>query len=556
MIARGRAGDIGCKLANTADAPALPECARVRFPMAAPTRNKTEWLNPPAEEEGLRRYVETIRERFWLVALAVVVTTLIAIVYVLTAPKTYEATADLLVTPVSSEDPTLISLPLIRESVDPTRDVETAALLVTNTDVAELVKQTLGLDESARSLLDKVEAEPVAQSNFVAVTATEDSPESAQELANAFANATVEDRTEELHTQVRERIDAVGANLGSAELTQLETLSAAPTPDIRVETEADLPTGQASPRPLLSIAGGIIAGIVLGVAGAFASQVLDPRLRRESQLRRLYRLPILARIPREPGRRTKPLAPRNLSAAGAEAYRALRVTLASARGGELGKTILVTGPSPGEGKSTTAINLASSLALAGKRVILIEADLHRPSIGSSLGLSAEHGGVVSVLIENTKLEDALISSPTYGSNLQILVADYEGGWIAELFSIPAAEQMLQDARRLADYVVIDSPPLNQVVDSLPLAQRADDVLIVVRLGKTPLDKMQQLAEMLAENGIRPAGFTVVGTRRPKRSEYHYYAGRGRVGGGDGGVDGGGRSGDGERRRVVSDAERS
>ena len=86
--------------------------------MAAPTRNKTEWLNPPAEEEGLRRYVETIRERFWLVALAVVITTLIAIVYVLTAPKTYEATADLLVTPVSSEDPTLISLPLIRESVD------------------------------------------------------------------------------------------------------------------------------------------------------------------------------------------------------------------------------------------------------------------------------------------------------------------------------------------------------------------------------------------------------------------------------------------------------
>ena len=496
--------------------------------MPAPTRKQTEWLNPPTEEAGLRRYVETIRERIWLVVLAVAITTTIAVLYVLTAPKTYEATADLLVTPVSSEDPTLTSLPLIRESVDPTRDVETAALLVTNTDVAEIVKERLDLDESARSLLDKVEAEPVAQSNFVAVKATEDSPESAQELANTFADATVSDRTEELHTQVRARIDAVGDSLSIAELSQLETLSAAPTPDIRLETEADLPESQASPRPLLSIAGGILAGIVLGIVGAFASQVLDPRLRRESQLRRLYRLPILARIPREPGRRGKPLSPRNLSAAAAEAYRALRVTLASASGGELGKTILVTGPSPGEGKSTTAINLASSLALSGKRVILIEADLHRPSVGSSLGLEAEHGGVVSVLIEHTNLEDALISSPTYGSDLQILVADYEGGWIAELFSIPAAEQMLRDARSLADYVVIDCPPLNQVVDSLPLAQRADDVLIVVRLGKTPLDKMQQLAELLGENGIRPAGFTVVGTRRPKRSEYHYY---GRTGGG-------------------------
>ena len=538
--------------------------------MPAPTRKQTEWLNPPTEEAGLRRYVETIRERIWFVVLAVAITTTIAVLYVLTAPKTYEATADLLVTPVSSEDPTLTSLPLIRESVDPTRDVETAALLVTNTDVAEIVKERLALDESTRSLLDKVEAEPVAQSNFVAVKATEDSPESAQELANTFADATVSDRTEELHTQVRARIDAVGDSLSIAELSQLETLSAAPTPDIRLETEADLPESQASPRPLLSIAGGILAGIVLGIVGAFASQVLDPRLRRESQLRRLYRLPILARIPREPGRRGKPLSPRNLSAAAAEAYRALRVTLASASGGELGKTILVTGPSPGEGKSTTAINLASSLALSGKRVILIEADLHRPSVGSSLGLEAEHGGVVSVLIEHTNLEDALISSPTYGSDLQILVADYEGGWIAELFSIPAAEQMLRDARSLADYVVIDCPPLNQVVDSLPLAQRADDVLIVVRLGKTPLDKMQQLAELLGENGIRPAGFTVVGTRRPKRSEYHYY---GRTGGGGEigaraaagaraagarAAGGGGATGDdaGKRRRVVSDADRS
>ena len=92
--------------------------------------------------------VETIRERIWLVVLAVAITTTIAVLYVLTAPKTCEATDDLLVTPVSSEDPTLTSSPLIRESVDPTRDVETAALLVTNTDVAEIVKERLALDES------------------------------------------------------------------------------------------------------------------------------------------------------------------------------------------------------------------------------------------------------------------------------------------------------------------------------------------------------------------------------------------------------------------------
>ena len=82
--------------------------------------------------------------------------------------------------------------------------------------------------------------------------------------------------------------------------------------------------------------------------------------------------------------------------------------------------------------------------------------------------------------------------------------------------------MIDEARELADYVIIDSPPLNEVVDSLPLARRADEVLIVVRVGKTRLAKIAQLGELLAENGITPVGFAVVGTPRPSRNEYHYY----------------------------------
>jgi capsular exopolysaccharide synthesis family protein len=488
--------------------------------------NTAEWLQPPVEEEGLRRYVETIRERLGLVLVTILITTGAAIVYVVNAPKTYEATADLLVTPVSGEDPTLTSLPLIRESVDPTRDVETASLLVTNTDVAERVRAKIASEKTAQALLGDVTAEPVAQSNFVAVTAKAGSPEEAQEVANAFATETVADRTEELHEAVTDRLASL-TSLPATEQAQLETLAAAPTPDLRLETEADVPASQSSPRPLLSVAGGILAGLVLGIAGAFASQVLDPRLRRETQLRRLYDLPILARVPLESGKKGTPLSPRELSPVGAEAYRTLRSTLSV--NGTGGGTILVTGPSPGEGKSTTAINLASSLALAGKRVIMIEADLRRPSLGDALGITSERGGVVSVLIENTKLEDALVASPTYGNNLRVLAADYEGGWIAELFSIPAAERMIDDARRLADYVIIDSPPLNEVVDSLPLARRADEVLIVVRLGKTRMDKISQLAELLAENRIRPIGFAVIGTPRPSRGEYHYYAGAGQNG---------------------------
>jgi Mrp family chromosome partitioning ATPase len=130
--------------------------------------------------------------------------------------------------------------------------------------------------------------------------------------------------------------------------------------------------------------------------------------------------------------------------------------------------------------------------------------------------------VVSVLIEKTELQAALMSSPTYGQNLQVLAADFSGGWIAELFSTPAAQQLINDARRLADFVIIDSPPLTQVVDALPLARKCDEVLIVTRIGKTRLDQLSRLAELLADNDIIPTGFTVTGTTHRGREDYHYY----------------------------------
>jgi non-specific protein-tyrosine kinase len=323
-------------------------------PEQIPDKN-AEWLQPPVEEEGLRRYVETIRERLPLVILAVLVTTGFAIAYVLTAAKTYEAQANLLITPVGADDPVVRSLPVIVESVDPTRDVETAAQFVATTDVAERVKEELDRSESPRDLAFKVTSEPVAQSNIVAITSTGDSPEAARDLANAFAGAVIEERTVQVHEAIDTILPPLEAQLESssdpavretigAQVAQLEALRAAPDPSMRVQTEADLPTTQASPRPVLSVAAGIVAGLVLGIAGAFASQALDPRLRREAQLRRLYRLPILARIPRESGRaRRSPLGPRRLSQVGSEAYRMLRSTLDASRPNGGGSRVILVG---------------------------------------------------------------------------------------------------------------------------------------------------------------------------------------------------------------------
>ncbi len=503
--------------------------------------NSASWLRPSVEESPLQRYVQTLRERKWLIIASVIVCTALAAAYVVTATKKYQAEADILVTPVQSADTALNGLGLIQASSDPTRDVETASRLITTTDVARRVKQDLKDSRTPRELLDQIQVAPVAQSNIVAITAEEPSPESAQKLANAFGDAAVEVRTAAFHDALDKAIadlkTRVPANPTAAQtsdptslasqLSRLQALRGANDPTMRVEALADLPTDPVSPKKKLSLIAGVIAGLILGIGGAFALRVLDPRLRREEQLRSQFGLPVLARIPRDTRRHTSgALPPEQLAPATIEAYRTLRATLAaSRRQGAASQAILVTSASPSEGKTTTAINLASSLALAGNRVILIEADLRRPAVGSALGVRPDHG-TGDVLLETVDIEDALVSTQAYGSYLQLLLANYQGGatgWVADRLFLPAAQSLVENAKRLADYVIVDSPPLSEVIDALPLAQQVDEVLIVVRMGKTQLTKLSQLTELLARHAIRPVGFAEVGAPLPSGDGSYYTA---------------------------------
>jgi capsular exopolysaccharide synthesis family protein len=350
-------------------------------------------------------------------------------------------------------------------------------------------------------------------------------------LANAFAEEAVAHRTDQMHDRIDAALPGLRQSLADAggdnptieeQITQLEIRRQQPYPSLSVDATADLPRTPVAPRPVLSIAGGLLAGLILGIAAAFATQILDPRLRREEQLRRLYRLPILARIPQEPTRKAQPLDPRSLSAHSTEAYRSLRATLAASVKGGRSRTVLVTGPSASEGKTTTAVNLAASLAAAGQTVILIEADLRRPAVGRAMNIKPQNGGVVSVLLESVNLEDALVTVRPY-EQLGLLLADYEGGWITELFALDAAARLIDEARELADWVIVDSPPLTEVVDALPLARLVDSVLIVTRIGSSRLSAIRRLGELLAENGIRPVGFAVVGVAKPASSGYYNVA---------------------------------
>ncbi len=517
---------------------------------------RPDWRHPSLEQPGLSRYLAILRERIWLIVACVAVTTAAALVYLAVADKTYEAEADLLVTPVSAEEQ-VPGAGLISESPDPTRDVETAARLVTQRDVAARVARELGLETRPVDLLSQVTAEPVAQSNIVAVTASDSSPTRARELANAFGAAAVQERTDQLHSAldrlipgIEGRIEAAGGSDQASpslvdQLATYETLREGSDPTLRLETRAATPEAAASPRPKLTILAGIFAGLVLGVGGAFLLHAIDPRLRREEQLRELYRLPVLARIPREARaptadlgprrmgigprhRERRALAPDQLSPMTAEAYRTLRAMLSAQHEGEAGgKSVLITGPSPSEGKTTTAINLATSFARGGSKVILIEADFRRPTVGAALGVKPRVG-IGRVLLGRTSLERALVAVEPFGDDLRLLLVGGADESVPEVLSLPTAAALLEEAERLADIVIIDSPPLTEVIDALPLAQRADDVVIVVRLGSSRITQLQRLGDVLEQNGIDPTGFAVVGVGTSEKETYYLSAQRERM----------------------------
>src|SRR4051812_259377 len=244
-----------------------------------PPGSDVAWLRPSVDESPLRRYVQTIRERKWLIIATTLITTLLAAAYVATAEKTYKAETDMLVTPVPAADSTLNGLGLIQASSDPTRDVETASRLITNIDVARRVKQDTNDPRSARALLEQIEVAPIAQSNIVAITAEESSGVAAAKLANAFGRAAVEERTDQFHraldaaiadlrTRVRTTPDQQTSpndpTTLAGQLARLEALRGAPDPTMRVEAQADVPTDPVSPKPKLSLIAGVLAGLILG----------------------------------------------------------------------------------------------------------------------------------------------------------------------------------------------------------------------------------------------------------------------------------------------------
>ncbi|MEA2170430.1 MAG: tyrosine-protein kinase [Solirubrobacteraceae bacterium] len=488
-------------------------------------RADSAWVVPGGAQEGLASYVEAVRAGRWIIIAALGVCVAFAAIYLSQAEKVYKAHSDLLVQAVDANS-TSVQVPgIIYQSNDPTRTVETVSRLVGSPEVARRVQAQLKIKGTPSDVLGKVSITPLAQADIVTIDGSGPTPQAAKNIADAFAKQFVDYRNEQLRATLAPRIKELQTQVGTDpptstdqtdptssynQLRQLQSYNSTGDPSVSFETPAELPTSQASPRPMLTLAAAIIGGGVLGLVGAFGLQILDPRLRREEQLRLQFRLPILARIPLERRRKARPLLPSELSLGALDGYQALRAALTTSRRDAIaGRVLLVTGPSPGDGKTTAAINLASTIAAAGKRVILVEADSRRPSIGKALDLTADVG-LASVVTGRRYLVDALIPVGAEDSKLRVLLNSADEAPAADVLSQLSADTLLLQAQRLADWVIVDSPPLNHVAETLALAQAVDDVIVVVRIGRTNSRDLMELAEMLAQSNIQPAGFVVLG----------------------------------------------
>lgn len=488
------------------------------------------------QREGASRYLGALREHWLLILTLVVVAVASAAAYSYTATKKYEADADVLVTPQGSD--TYPGLPVIRDTNGLTSGVLTAARLIQTPQVADRVAAKYHFGLGRNGLLHSVSVDPLSQSNVIAIVATAARADRSAAIANAFADEFTALRAEQFNTaldEARARVKAQVAALPSSELNSpaaadlraqlasLQTAAGGPDPSISVASHAVPPSSQSWPRPKLSIAVALLVALLLGAGAALALELFNPRISREDELLLGHRLPILARVPRV----GSSVASRYLTHRGRlpanvwEAYRTLRASLTGAgpKGG-FPRRILVTSAIPGEAKTMTSVNLAITLALSGVKVILVDADLRRPMIATVFGAAARSNGFGLLLLGNAAPEHALLDAPGT-PNLQLLLSNPEHAHLVDLLQHDRLEAVLEQLGDYADVIVVDSPPLTEVADALPLADVVDTVLVAVRLGRSRRDKLDELRRALAQRGVSPAGFVVTTRRRAKKKAYGY-----------------------------------
>jgi succinoglycan biosynthesis transport protein ExoP len=456
----------------------------------------------PDEHSAFGRYVAVLRRRGWLIAACVSLAGVLATIYVSSLPPEYEASAKVF---LSRDDPASA----ISGRPDPNfaygqsdRVTATQAEIAASPAVAQRVRDAGHFRASPQELLRMIEVTPDATADVLLIRAVSDSPGTAIAVAKTFAGEFVSYRTRQNaapYAQARERVEEQRKAIERAspslaerlredenELLRLEALESASTYLTTTPEEAV----QTAPRPKRTVAVGLVFGLLVGVGLAFALEALDTRVRSTGDVEQILDSPWLGYIPDLRGSHDASglVVASEAASPRAESFRSLRTALEIAAADADCRVIMLTSAGDGEGKSTTAGNLALTFAEAGRSVVLVDLDVRLPTQHSRFDREREPG-VTDVLAGHVTLEDALTNVASFSltsaarGDVRLLPAGAQIYGSANVLSSSKLDEAMTRLREMADVVIVDAPPALGVSDSGVISRCVDGVLLIVDLRK-------------------------------------------------------------------------
>jgi capsular exopolysaccharide synthesis family protein len=396
-------------------------------------------------------YLRITRKHWRSIVAILLLTVLGAGLYSLLSKPTYTATTSIFVS-VASVNTTS---DLNSGSTYAENQVKSFAVVATAPIVLQPVIDSLGLHTTPVELAKKVTATVPVNTATIDVEVVDGDAAEAARIANALG--------EQLVMTVKQ--------------LSPPSSSGAPTVAATVISPAVTPLSPTTPRTAQNIALGFVVGLLLGAGQAVSRDVLNTRVRSKQDIERVTDRSVIGSIMLDPPRKKGPLSvvaeqhsPR------AESYKRLRTNLQFLGLEKDHRAIVVTSTVPSEGKTTTAINVAFAMATAGERVLLIDADLRRPRIATHFGLEGG-AGLTTILIGQASLDEVVQTHG--GSGLDVLASGPIPPNPSELLGIAAMKDLLDEATRRYDVVILDSPPLLPVTDAAILSHIASGALVVV-----------------------------------------------------------------------------
>jgi capsular exopolysaccharide synthesis family protein len=424
----------------------------------------------------LRDYLRILRRRWRLILVCMLAAAAVAAGITLRATPQYASTATLFIS-----TPNTASADAYQGGLFSQQRVTSYADLIRGESLAQLVVKRLHLSETAAALSSEISSSVTPETVLLRVTVTDPVPARAQLLANGVAD--------EFTSYVRQLETSAGQKQSPVSATVVDA--------------AELPTAPASPRPLRNLVLADILGLFLGIGLAVLREVLDTTIKSAEDCAAVTTAPLLGSIRFDTKAAKNPLVTDiDTHAPRVEAFRMLRTNIQFVDIDKRSKVFVVTSALPAEGKSTTAINLAITMAQGEHRVLLIEADLRRPRASAYLNLEPTVG-LTTLLIGKVDTEEAI--QPWGDSGLHVIASGAVPPNPADLLQSQAMGDILAKLRTTYDVIIIDAPPLLPVTDAALLAAQADGAILVVRHGKTTKEQGSAAAERLTAVDAKIAG---------------------------------------------------